>query len=273
MDRPLKFSRREKLGIFGLALVIFSLLLLSYIAPASDISMPHTADSASLAWLTLGTNETKYDTEEAGVSADRSDNKSEYSNFDPNALGIDGFEQLGFSHKQSEVIVNYRGQYGPFRSKADFGKIYVVRDEKFAELEPYIQIDESRYSIEINAATAEELQSLKGIGPKLADRIIKYRKKLGGFFSVDQLKEVYGLAPETIDGISNELYVDTGLIELKNINLANQSDLESHPYFDFAVTALILKERNKHKLIDLNFLQPNTTPETIEKMLHYIEFE
>jgi competence ComEA-like helix-hairpin-helix protein len=48
-------------------------------------------------------------------------------------------------------------------------------------------------AIDINTADSAAWVALNGIGPGFAKRIMTYREKLGGFYQVDQLKEVYGL--------------------------------------------------------------------------------
>lgn len=51
--------------------------------------------------------------------------------------------------------------------------------------------------IDLNTATAVQLQSIKGIGPKLADSIVKYRTEHHGFKSVDDLKSVKGVGAKS----------------------------------------------------------------------------
>ncbi|MBS4687360.1 ComEA family DNA-binding protein [Aeromonas sobria] len=53
--------------------------------------------------------------------------------------------------------------------------------------------------LNINTATLAELTSLKGIGDKKAQAIIDYRDKQGKFTSVDQLADVNGIGPATLD--------------------------------------------------------------------------
>lgn len=49
--------------------------------------------------------------------------------------------------------------------------------------------------VHLNSATQEELETLEGIGPSLAQRIIEYRTEHGGFRSLDELDEVSGIGP------------------------------------------------------------------------------
>lgn len=60
-----------------------------------------------------------------------------------------------------------------------------------------------QYPLDLNAVTAEELQSLPGIGEVLSQRIVDYREEHGPFTSTDQLMDVYGIGPllyESIQG-------------------------------------------------------------------------
>jgi competence protein ComEA len=59
--------------------------------------------------------------------------------------------------------------------------------------------------VNINTASAEELQTLPNIGPKKAQAIIDYRKKNGEFKSIDDLKNVSGIGDKTFDGLKQFL--------------------------------------------------------------------
>jgi competence protein ComEA len=62
--------------------------------------------------------------------------------------------------------------------------------------------------VDINLADSTEWEALPGIGPRLAQRILRYRKSLGGFDSVAQVRKVYGLRPETWERIQPQLFVN-----------------------------------------------------------------
>jgi competence protein ComEA len=53
--------------------------------------------------------------------------------------------------------------------------------------------------INVNLASAEELDDLPGIGPSLAARIVAYREAHGPFRTVDDLLAVSGIGPKTLD--------------------------------------------------------------------------
>ncbi|MDX1437162.1 MAG: helix-hairpin-helix domain-containing protein [Anaerolineales bacterium] len=65
--------------------------------------------------------------------------------------------------------------------------------------------------IEINKATQEELESLPGIGPATALKIISYREEHGPFTTIDEITRVSGIGPATFEEIKNLITVFTGI--------------------------------------------------------------
>lgn len=63
-------------------------------------------------------------------------------------------------------------------------------------------------TIHLNQATAEELQTLPGVGPALSERILLYRTEHGPFTSVDQLTEVNGVGQAKLAKLKSQLAVD-----------------------------------------------------------------
>ncbi|MFA5532627.1 MAG: helix-hairpin-helix domain-containing protein [Candidatus Shapirobacteria bacterium] len=59
--------------------------------------------------------------------------------------------------------------------------------------------------IRINTATIEELDKLNGVGPAIAQRIIDYRNKVGGFKSIEELKLVSGIGDKMFEKIKDEI--------------------------------------------------------------------
>ena len=201
--------------------------------------------------------------------------KYQLFDFDPNELDQEGFCSLGFSEKQSASIISYRENYGPFDSKEDFGKLYVVSEKKFEELKPYILIENEGETIlvDINLATSDDLQTIKGIGPVYAEHIVKYRNLLGGFVSSEQFGEVYGLPVETTELLAAETIISSDDIKKINVNQADKKEMRKHPYMDFEMVALILEERNKGKLTNLDFLTGKIDWQKLEKIHPYLSFE
>lgn len=61
--------------------------------------------------------------------------------------------------------------------------------------------------ININSASLGELDSLTGIGPTYAQRIIDYREQTGGFKSIDEIQNVKGIGPATFEKIKNNITI------------------------------------------------------------------
>lgn len=100
--------------------------------------------------------------------------------------------------------------------------------------------------VELNSADTLELRGLPSIGPWLARKIVQYREKLGGFYSKEQLLEVYRLTPGKLDTIAPLLMIDTSLIKRIQINQVNLEELLNHPYLSRSQAKGLLAYREKH---------------------------
>jgi competence ComEA-like helix-hairpin-helix protein len=176
--------------------------------------------------------------------------------FDPNKASDEDFIRLGFSEKQIRTIRNFQNKGGKFRSASDFFKIYGISETQKQSLAEYVVIEkegkelvektERNYQVEINSADSVELKNLPGIGEKLSKRIVKYRDLLGGFHTIDQLKEVYGLPEETINGLEKMLLIDQGKIKKVDLNFADWNELARHPYIQKSRAQKIIQFRTKY---------------------------
>ncbi|MCB9185701.1 MAG: helix-hairpin-helix domain-containing protein [Flavobacteriales bacterium] len=192
----------------------------------------------------------------------------DYFAFDPNTLDSSGWVKLGFSPKQTAAILKYRNAGAVFRKKEDIKRLFVVDEEKYAELEPFITINElpdkpnpskefkafeatrdqkfEPVIVELNAADTAQLQHLYGIGPSFAKRIVKYRELLGGYISKEQVLEVYGMDSARYLPIAESLLVDTAYRVRININTADFKTLLRHPYLNKNQVNAIINYRKQH---------------------------
>jgi len=115
----------------------------------------------------------------------------------------------------------------------------------------------NNFKVKINAADTTGFKSLKGIGSYYSSKIVKYRTALGGFTSVEQLKEVYGIPPEVIDQNVNRLFVDSIDIVKVNINTCETAELKKHPYINWNIANSIVQIRKSQ--------EPYKTVEEIKK--------
>lgn len=168
--------------------------------------------------------------------------------FDPNTLDRSGWMDLGFSQKQTDVILNYRSKGGSFQKKEDVLKLYCVDEDKYVQLEPWIQIaaDNIPRRIDLNRADTIELKKLKGIGSYYARKIVEYRDALGGIHSFDQLTEIWKMRPETIELLRDNCDLDPSAIRPVQINQLSLEELKLHPYFDWNVANALFNYRELH---------------------------
>jgi DNA uptake protein ComE-like DNA-binding protein len=130
--------------------------------------------------------------------------------------------------------------------------------------------------MELNICDSADLERLPGIGPVLSARIIKYRNLLGGYVSVEQLKEVYGLPDSTYLIICSRVSADSTLVSKININSATFSELNRHPYIERYDVQGILKYRElKGRIERISDLIDNKimTGERALKILPYLRFD
>ena len=199
-----------------------------------------------------------------------SENKIAYtlSVFDPNTTDSAGFVRLGLKPYIASNIQKYKKKGGSFRTPTDFAKVYGVSAEKFKELESCIKIAEIKsvkteigttkrvdIIVELNSADTTLLMQIKGIGRGYAKGIVRFRQITGGFVSVDQLSEVYGMRPDNLEKIRPYCKVNTDLIKKINVNIASVERLRAHPYLNFYKAKAIYElRRKKGKLRGLNDL-------------------
>ncbi len=131
-------------------------------------------------------------------------------------------------------------------------------------------------NIDVNAATAEEWQKLRGIGASYSKRIVKFRNALGGFHSIEQISEVYGLPDSTFQSIQPFLKIEDGNIKQININTASREDLKTHPYLKWKQADVIINYREQHgsfETVDDLLKVKVIPPETLEKLKPYIQVD
>lgn len=112
--------------------------------------------------------------------------------------------------------------------------------------------------VEINSADTSDFESLPNIGSVYAKRICKYRSLLGGFYSKNQLLEVYGIDSARYNEFKDYITINNQLVNKININSSNTFELNKHPYITYNVAQSIINYRKQHgdfqKLSDLNQL-------------------
>lgn len=126
---------------------------------------------------------------------------------------------------------------------------------------------------DLNTGDTTDFMKIKGIGSGYAIRIIKFREMLGGFANAEQIRETYGLPPETVEEILKYGFLKDGVKKLK-INQLSLSELR-HPYIKYFQAKAIIAYREQHGVFknseDLKQIKI-LDEATILKISPYIEF-
>ncbi|OEK00058.1 hypothetical protein BFP97_00360 [Roseivirga sp. 4D4] len=297
------FSRTEVNGTLVLIPLIILLLFTPYLYRQILSSDPYTSaeDKRLLDSLVFLIN-ANFEKPEVSESIE-----VEYFDFDPNSVSIEELVSLGVPQFLANRINNYRSKGGKFYVKGDLLKIYDFPDSVYQRLFTYILLPEKKKEVkvskspspdnfgepvseaEINEAEEKEVvlvdintadstlfKTLKGIGSSYARRIVSYRKLLGGYYSIDQLKEVYGMTDSLFQNIQPYLQLtDTATIRKVPINMATFKELLAHPYIDYEQTKEILNVKSKsgkfRKAEDMYRLSLMDSV-MIKKLLPYLDF-
>lgn len=101
--------------------------------------------------------------------------------------------------------------------------------------------------IELNTADSIDLLSLYGIGPYYAQKILEYRKRLGGFAIPEQLLEIKGFDKERLEGFLDKVFADSTLILKTDLKTATEAQLANHQYIGkYLARCIILYREVSH---------------------------
>lgn len=267
----LSFSKKDRIALAFILLVVAGCWLLPFflhraggVRVSVDSTLIHAADS-------LADKQPV-----AALESAEADPYSEYAQppkfmkgerfpFDPNTLPAQGWARLGLPEKNIRTIHNYRNRGGRFYKKEDLQKIWGLPPGFYDWVEPYIRIApkekmEARTphentrramparTVDANSADSAAWVALPGIGSRLAARILRFRERLGGFYSADQVAETYGLPDSTFQKLRPLLQVDPNQINRININTATKEELRLHPYIRWNLANAIVEYRSQHGL-------------------------
>lgn len=260
------FTKKERIGIITMLIILTGIWFLpAAFSPNDQTDIQNLeAFKARIAALQVKDTVAELNTNDAYVERGNTIAASLFY-FDPNTLSASGWKKLGLQEKTIATIANYLDKGGKFRKPEELSKIYGLRKTDYERLAPYVKIEgiyhregklpvempvqhEQKHikAIDINKADTIMFIALPGIGSKLANRIINFRQKLGGFYTVNQLAEVYGLPDSTFQKIRPKLVCDSKDIHKININTATLDELKAHPYIKYQVANAVIQYRNQH---------------------------
>ncbi|MCG2615801.1 helix-hairpin-helix domain-containing protein [Terrimonas sp. NA20] len=282
----LQFSKKDRIAIIIIASILLTAFLLPSLLEHSA-SLPESKVPRDTAWIAAlkklerpaavtglyeRNEENSNGKYNAQPLADRYNNghQAELFIFDPNTLDKAGWARLGVREKTIGTIHKYLEKGGKFRQAGDLRKIYGLQPDQIERLIPYIRISSAHPSpilpgaetsrerdnfrgsrsirpVDINKGDSLAFESLPGIGPVLASRIIRFREKLGGFFSIVQVRETFGISDSLFSVIKPYLQIsELDLLQKIDINSIDLNGLRKHPYIKYDVATAIINYRTQH---------------------------
>ncbi len=149
------------------------------------------------------------------------------------------------SIRQAEVFVNWREMSG-IHTEEELRECYVISDSIATWLMRYAiftprqpRVVEAPQLVDLNRADSATLRSVRGIGEKSVVAILDYRKKLGGFYSAEQLTEIDVISESNFEKIIEQIFVDSCDISKIDINFAVAKVVKEHPYISARLRRLL----------------------------------
>lgn len=180
---------------------------------------------------------------------------------------LDSLEKLKKDKKQNPVFTNIKdtilaapdkylhSKTPTYNTKYEKGSISVITPKK----------------IELNASDSVTMVDSANIRTYLAHNIIKYRSLLGGFYTINQLQEVYGVKESSLSYLLKVCYVDSSQITKLNVNESSFKELLRHPYLEYETVKKVVNARKENTLTPKS-LQDLLGQELYIKIAPYLEY-
>jgi competence protein ComEA len=303
----LSFTKKERTGIITIGILIILFITIPFFFPffVGHGQVDQSAFQEEIAQLDIK-QQSSTENNERHVDDDNrfdptqaqsnSSGKAELFYFDPNTVTIEGWKKLGVKEKTALMIRKYISKGGRFKKAEDISKIWGLHEDDVQRLLPYVRITSSqelpviptssgmeKYHVgkpkweagvlDINTADTAAFIALPGIGNKLATRIVAFREKLGGFYTIEQVSETFGLADSVFQKIRSRLVITNTAVKKININTSGVDELKVHPYLRYNLANAIVQYRQQHGkfsvLSDLKKIMV-FTQEIYDKVLPYL---
>ncbi|WP_073203511.1 ComEA family DNA-binding protein [Flavobacterium xinjiangense] len=251
------FSREQRKGIFVLFGIIIVLQMLYFLG---DFSMLVKEFPEKQKWLSL---QSQIDS----MKMEKKESPKIYL-FNPNFITDYKGYKLGMSVQEIDRLLAFRKENKYVNSAKEFQNVTQVSDSLLNSIAPLCKFPDwvnnkkqfksyEKYSnkafaekekiffIDINKATKEDLIKIYGIGEAISLRILKQKENLGGFVSMEQMKDVWGLSPEVIENLNTHFKVSV-MPNFKKIEINNASlkELSQFSYFRYPLAKEIVTYRS-----------------------------
>ena len=252
------FTSDQRKGIFAL---LFFIIALQFAYFFVDFSIPPNEDKEEQKWLSL---QPQVDSMKMDIANER----PKMYLYNPNFITDYKGYKLGMSVDEIDRLLAFRKENKYVNSSQEFQNVTKISDSLLNVMSPYFKFPDwvnkkkeykafKKYPnqafakkekivlIDINQATKEDLIKIYGIGEAISVRILKQKEVLGGFVSMEQMKDVWGLSPEVIENLNSHFKVSV-LPNFKKIDINNASlkELSQFYYFKYPLAKEIVTYRS-----------------------------
>lgn len=254
-----KFTNYQRRGLFLLFGIIVVLQTVYFFV---DFSVIEKSSEEKQKWLALQSEVDAFEKSKINV-------KPKTYPFNPNFISDYKGYKLGMSVQEIDRLLAFRKTNKYVNSPEEFQKVTQVSDSLLATISPYFKFPdwvknkkssfESRKEgaikifskkekiiiLDINQASKEDLMKIYGIGEALSIRILKQKEILGGFVSMEQMNDVWGLSPEVISELNAHFKAALPSSFTKiAINDVSLKELSQFPYFRYQLAKQIVTYRS-----------------------------
>jgi DNA uptake protein ComE-like DNA-binding protein len=253
-----KFSKEQQTGIVILFAIIVILQLVFYF---SDFSSDKIENPEKQEWLSL----------QSQIDSLKKENPKLLQKtflFNPNFISDYKGYKLGMSVQEIDRLLAFRKENKFVNSAKEFQNVTKVSNSLLSTIAPFFKFPvwvsyknnsrgykntsspaftkkEKIVQVDINQATKEDLIKINGIGEAISIRILTQKEKLGGFLSMEQLKEIWGLSPEVILNLNSHFAITKApSLHKIDINNASLKELSQFFYFKYDLARQIVKYRS-----------------------------
>jgi DNA uptake protein ComE-like DNA-binding protein len=241
------FTKQQRRGVFALLVLIIGLQCVYFFV---DFSSDDNYSELERQQIRVFQNEVD------SLALVKESKEYEIHPYNPNFITDYKGYLLGMTVEEIDRLHKFRKLNNYVNSAKEFQNITKVSDSLLNVLQPKFKFPDwvtkdskkrvtaNSYQKDINKAEAIDIHKATELEYKMAYRIVNFRKQLGGFVSLEQLKDVYKLSDEDVEKVQQKFVLKTSPdIKKININLATVQELASLVYINDYLANNIVDER------------------------------
>ena len=266
-----RLTRNERLGLIGVLVIFLVIILFKYFDARVTVDFKPSSIEHKKAELTSirQTNDIRKENN-FFPKGKKVIHIAPFEKFNPNRVDAEYWKKIGFENKLAIRLKNFINSGTGIKERYDLSKVYGMKKEWFELIKDSIILEQ--FHIDINTANSESFEAINGLGEKMSRRIIKFRNSLGGFYSVEQLKKVYGIDSNVIAQNYDVFTLTTGQNKI-NVNSTGLKNMVKHPFISAQQAEEIIKIRSVYGKIDSIALKDIFTSKEWSEVKYYLKWE